>query len=664
MLALAVLFYAASILFGIGIVSYFMDKAVKDTLVKYAFAFPIGFASAPFIVVVQDMLAGGFGDWQMAVAAAVMLASFLFLYRKSSGAQMYRLSVLKKQVSSAKLFHAVMFAMIAFFFALQIAGVYHNSLGIVGGDNYGTDFLFHISIGNSLIYTGWPPKLLYADYARNVFPFIADFYTSMLSFNGMPYTIALYMMNLPLYFSITFATVYLITLLTRRRLAAAFGFFTFIFCSLGFSMVLLYVFHAGFASLPYSQVQALAHHPISLLTTVYFNFSDPMESNFAPQHDYVLGWPFTMIILSVLYATFFDKPARRARNYAANPSKPLLLVAAMTGMLPLVHPFSLIFVFIFAAVAFVYSMFWRERKRIFVRQWVPFAVIVLALAIPQILYIKSGTLAPGFFGLVLNQQFWNGSSLLTTILLHVWFWFAVMGTIVVTGIVGMYLLRKHLIAFLPAFIALAVINIMRFSPQFGDSNKITMYFLLFMGAATAELYYVLWKRGMAFKALAAFLFIAIVLSGVIAEYYDLVQGGYPVASNLELNMSQWALTNTPQNATFVDSCYNTVFGITSSIAARRTLMEINDYIPLAGIYNYNPNLISAQIQNFMLQPNCGFVGAYNVSYVVIENLSTFAQGWCDAVNLTAFYNSSQFLLYKQFGSGNNMIQIYRPVCGG
>ena len=664
MLALAVLFYAASILFGVGVASYFLDKHIKDVLVKYAFAFPIGFGVAPFLVVVQDAIAGGFSDLFMASAAVIMLIAFLVLYMKSSGAKMYDLRLLKKQILAEKWFHFIMFAIVAFFIVLQITGVYQSHYGIVGGDNYGTDSLFHLSIGNSLIYTGWPPKLLYADYARNVFPFITDFYTSMLSFNGVPFVYSLYMMNLPLYFSITFCTVYLLTLITKRRTAAAFGLFSFVFASLGLTMIMVYLLHISLPLLPYSQVQSMAHSPVSLLTYTYFNFSDPMESNFAPQHDYLLGWPLAMLILSVLYSKFLNKGSRGTSASHAWPDRPLLLAAAMTGLLPLIHPFSLIFVFVFALFAFVYSMVDRQRVLIFVRQWLPFGVVVFALALPQLFYIRSGSLAPQFASQVINLPYWSSSSVLESLLLHIAFWPETMGALLFVGLAGMYLLRKKWIVFVPAFVALALVNVVRFSPGFGDSNKITMYFLLFMAAGATELYYVLWKRGMAFRALAAFLFIAIVFSGVMAEYYDFAQGGYPIASNVELNMSAWMLSNIPQSATVADSCYNSVFGITSSVAARKTLMEISMYISLTGISDYNVGTVDLESQQFLLHPGCGFIDVYNVSYVAIENFSNFAPVWCDSVNRTAFADSGSFQQVKTFGTPNNNVTIYKALCGG
>ena len=665
MLALAAIFYISSILFGVGVASYLFDKRIKDTLVKYAFAMPIGFAAATFMVLVQEVITGSFNDVFVFVASVVMLAAFALFYLKSKHAQMYRFSVLKKQLASDKVFHILLFIIIAILIVLQIFGVYRNSTGIVGGDNYGTDFLFHLSIGNSLVYTGWPPKLLYANYATNVFPFIADFYVSILTFNGVFPTYALYMMNLPLYFSIAVATIYFLTLITKHRTASAFGFLSFIFCSQGFSMVVLYALHMGVPSLGLtaSSIQSMASNPMALLTYPLFNFSDPMASNFAPQHDYVLGWPFTMVILTILYMKFFDSDSRSPKLASKRPDSLMLVAAMMTGLLPLSHPFSMVFVFIFALVAFAYSLLKHGRKNIFLYQWLPFAAIVLAIAIPQILYIKSGDLAPRFISSVLNQPFWQGHTIVGTELLHIQFWFETIGTLLVTGLAGMYFLRKKLIIFLPAFIALALVNFLRFSPSFGDSNKIVMYFLLFMAASTAELYYVLWKRGIAFKLLAVFFFIAIILSGALAEYYDLFSGAYPVASNVELNMSQWALNNTHPNNTFVDSCYNTVFGVTSSLAARRTLMEISMYISLTGIYDYNVGTVDSNIRNFMENPTCSFVQQYNISYVAIENISTFASVWCVPVNRTAFSDSSNFELVKDFGNPGNNITIYKPQCG-
>ncbi|MGC8478856.1 MAG: hypothetical protein ACP5NE_02945 [Candidatus Micrarchaeia archaeon] len=667
-LAMSTLFYFAGILFGISIVKYFLDDEIEDILAKYAFAFPIGFSVSSFIVLAFDAIFHGFGSYMMWLASLIMLAIsiFLLLRSKSKSHSMFSLKSFKLQVKREKLFYVLLFIVIAVLIIFQYRGEYYTSRGLWGGDNYGSDFLFHVSIGNSLIYTGWPPKLLYADGAINVFPFIADFYTAMLSFGGIPAVFSLYMMNFLLYFSIVVLFVYLIAMITRHKIAALAGFILFLFCSLGVNMIVLYLFHISLPYLSYSQIAASTSNLLGFLTTPLFNFSNPIGSNFAPQHDLVLGFPMALIILILLYKPFFEK-LEKAKNVGQKIGKHTLLYSSLTGlligMMPLIHPFSLVFVAIFAAFAFVYSLFSKHRKSIFLYFWLPLLIVALAVGTPQLLFIKSGEFAQGFSGSVLDQPFWSSTSIINAVLLHIYFWFETMGLMLVLGLIGLYYLRKRLIIFIPAFIALALVNFVRFSPSFGDSNKITLYFLLFISASASEVFYAMWKRGCLFKELAVLLFVGTIFTGVIAEYIGLFQGNYLIASNVELNATSWIRTNLPQNSTLVDSCYGTIFGLTSSLGAKKTLIEIQPYISTVGLSDYNVGQVAYQTQNFFKEPNCTFVKEYNISYVFIENMSNFAPAWCDTVNYTAFSNSSNFTLYKSFKSSYTRLFLYKPECG-
>ncbi|MEM3827547.1 MAG: hypothetical protein QXR58_03025, partial [Candidatus Micrarchaeaceae archaeon] len=334
----------------------------------------------------------------------------------------------------------------------------------------------------------------------------------------------------------------------------------------------------------------------------------------------------------------------------------------LIGMMPLIHPFSLVFVAIFAAFAFLYSMAKNGRAKAFLYYWVPLSAVAFAVAIPQLLFIKSGSFETGFSGLVLNQFFWSNKSIADAVLLHVAFWFETIGLFLVLGLIGMYFLRKRIIIFIPAFLALALVNFVRFSPSFGDSNKITLYFLLFMSAAAAEVFYAMWKKGLLFKGAVVVLFIATIFTGVIAEYIGLFQGNYLMVSKVEMNATAWIRSSLPQNSTLVDSCYGNVFGLTSSLGAKKTLIEIQPYITSVGLLNYNTSEVAAETQSFFINPNCTFIKEYNISYVFVENMSNFASVWCDTVNYSAFSNSSNFKLYKEFKSSYTRLFLYKPEC--
>ena len=660
MLFIALFFYISSILLGISLVAYFLDKKIDETLVKYAFSFPVGFSIATFIVLITDFLSGGFNDNFVLLSSVIMIGIAYYFYKKSSNAKMFKIKILTKQIKTQKLFYALLFCLIAVLIILQIYGVHNSPSGILGGDNYGTDFLFHISIGNSLIYSGWPPKLSYANYATNVFPFISDFYMSILIFNGISPVTALYLMNLILYFSLAVSAVYFIRIITKHKIAAVFGVVLFLFCSVGVNMLLIYIFQINLPYFSYSQLAGMGNNPIQLITFQLLNFADPIENNFAPQHDYVLGFPLAILVLSLIYLEIFDNKKLLSLN---GVSRPFIFAAIITGLMPLIHPFSLIFIFIFGMTAFVYSMFMKNRKNIFKYLWLPFGIISFAIAAPQLFFIHSGDISSSFSGSVLSLQFWYNSSFVTSIILHILFWFEVIGPILIIGILGLYFFRKRLIIFLPVFIALAILNIIRFSPNFGDSNKIILYFLLFMSISAMELFYVMWKKGLLFKVIVIFAFVITIFGGILGEYYDLF-GAYPIASNVEIAAASFILNYTQPSNTFVDSCYNSVFGLTSSLGGRRTLMEFENYINLVGIDNYNTQSIDYQTRSFLMDPTCSFVQKYNISYIALENLSTFSSTWCEPVNYTAFSRSNSFELFMGFNESSmtNNILIYKPIC--
>ena len=359
MLLLAILFYISSIILGICAVCFFLDKAISDIAVKYGFAFPIGFVLAAFIVLAMDFAAGGFRNTFIGAAIPIMLFVSYVLYRESESREMLDFSRLRRQISKDKLFYVLAVALIAFIWALQIAGVHSGPAGIYGRDNFGTDFLFHISIGNSVIYSGWPPKLLYAYKTRNVFPFIADFYNAILMFNGIGPVTALYMTNLVLYFAIVMCATYFISLILKNRIAALAALIMFLFCSLSINMVLIALFRVSLPYLPYSQMPT-SGNPLQLLSFNIWTFADPISGNFAPQHDYLLGFPLAIMILTVIYKKFIDKDALKHRSQKISTGT-LAFAGLIAGLLPLTHPFSLVFVFIFALVWFAYSMMKKDR---------------------------------------------------------------------------------------------------------------------------------------------------------------------------------------------------------------------------------------------------------------------------------------------------------------
>ncbi|MDE1873959.1 MAG: hypothetical protein KGI04_02460 [Candidatus Micrarchaeota archaeon] len=669
LLLIGLLFYVSSIIAGVTISNYFLRKLTDEHLVMYAFAFPIGFVVASYLTLAMDALSGAFSSYLMLITSILLLILSYFLYTRAKNRDMFSIGLIGKQYRANRQYYILVFTVVFLLLVLQIKGVNQGAGGIFGGDNYGTDFLFHMSVGNSVVYTPFPPTLLYTPNVTNVFPFITDFFTSMLSYTGIGPVNSLYMTNIPLYYSLVMLSIYLIYVFTRRRYAAVGGFVLFLFCSLWFNAVVLYVTGISLPFFSNAIVQNAAQCGWRCLFELpIFNFSDPLISNFAPQHDYVLGFPYTLILLLFIYIAFFKKRDARGSEPAAKLSvSEFAFAGLLVGLMPLVHPFSMIFVFLFALVGFFYSLYRSGRGfvRVFTGRWLPLGVVAVAVASPLLLYIHGGSLSSTFFMSELADPLWysQGASIPSLLLVHIEFWFATMGAILALGLIGLYFFRKDLVLFAPAFLALIFINIMRVQPSFGDSNKIALYFLFFMAVSATELLARMAKRGRAFQAAVVILFFIVTLSGFLPEQDMLFSSGYPLAPSIELNATAWILNNTPQNAVFVNNCYGTVFGGISALAHRHAVLEDVDYVSLVGIYQQNPYVTAQRESAFLSSPNCSFVESYNVSYLLLMNLSEFAPQWCAQPNYSAFGASPDFVDVQNFSSSSDRVYIFKAECG-
>ncbi len=672
MAALALLFYLASILFGLTSVNYFFGRRIKAIIPKYAMAVPIGYVLATYLVLAQEIFWTVYSSLELAVASAAMVAIAVLLYKFAADRDMFSWKKLKAEVKSDPWYHTFLFIAIASLIILQMAGLHRSSAGIVAGDNYGPDFLFHVGIGTSLIYSGWPPTLLYAYNATNVFPFITDFYSAILITSGVGLQWSTWLMNSLLWFSLATLTVYFISLFIKNKSLAVAGLPLFLFVSLGFNMLIVGAFNINLWIFPPGTLANLKSNLLSLVTYPFFNFSDPMVSNFAIQHDYLLGFPFALTVMIMVYLVFFEHGRGKGKPKAP-PFAEMAFLGMLAGLMPLVHPISFIFVFIFALTAFLYS-FWATRAwkggaglQAFAYSWIPFVIVALIFALPEVAYIHSQHLQSGFFSWAYTQSFWYISGGLAAIPYDVWlhlvFWLEAIGLLFVVGLAGLYFFRNRIIVFIPSFIAFLMINIVQLQPSFGDSNKLNIYFLLFLTIAALQLFYEIGKRNKLLISVPVLLFFLITFSGILSEYF--VFSYYNVIANVPIAASEWIAHNTPVNSVFLSNCVDNTFGFISTLGGRRTVLEYYYYIHDVGIFNYNPDAVYSQVASYYADPTCSMIKEYNVSYVAIENLSYFAPSWCFNVNYNAFTNPN-FTVVNAFvnSSAGDSVYILKPTsCG-
>lgn len=671
MLLLGIAFYISSLIMGAFLSELFFFEYISQRMIRFAMGVPIGFALASYSALSFEIASGKFNQLTVAFAVLLMLAISLAAYligkqkgKFSVGKKGLRWELAKELNDHRRLYYGI-FLISFLLIAMQYRGLTMNGSGLIGSDNYGVDYLFHLGIGNSLIYSGFPPRFPYASGAINVYPFIPDFYSAILINSGMGLVMPFYMMNFLLYFSIVAIGSYLFYVFSKSQLLPSFAMIIFLFCGEGLSLVTMGLLNIPLFQVPQSTFSMLFNQPIFLITYPYFNFVMPVINNFAPQHEYLIGFPYTLTIITIVYLAFLHDKKRTPSYYTS------AFLGVLIGLLPLVHPQSFAVLMLFGAVFFAYALYAkRGDERIeMTKHLLTTAVFGLSIAAIEIMFMHSQPLGGSFISNATTNPIWysKGDGILYLIFLHLAFWALVFGPIIILGLAGMFLInRRQALLFLPPLIMLAILNFLWFPPGFGDSNKYTVYLIFFLGFSSAVLLERLMKsRKVAFNVLSVLLFVSITFSGVFGDLRSDLVAVYPIADSLALNASAWLVNNTSPNALFVTNCYRGTFDYLPSIASRNTLLDMETYTLPVGIYSYNINLVSQNIASMMQNPSCSLIKEYNVSYFVVDKLNyMLGPQACAPVNYTALADSHNLSVeaYFQNQTLSENITVFKTTC--
>ncbi len=672
-LIFAATMFLSSIIFGISLSELFLSKSLKQKIYIIGSGIPIGFVISAYLMVLLSIPSGRFNFLSIpAVAIIELVVSVIIIIKKRDG---WWLRHIRDEFTKEKQIYVSIIAIALVLMVFQAQGVYSSKGAIWSGSNYATDFMFHIGIGTSVLFSGFPPRYLYLYNATNVFPFIGDFYTQTLSYSGFGIIASTYAVNFMLWFSLVSMLIMFFVALGKDKKAAPVAVIIFLFFSLALNFLMMWAFNISLPGFTLQTLHSITKKgPFSVITSQYYNFDTPFYNNLIIQHDLLFGLPIALLIITFVYTNFIDGE-KKYRGGAGS----ILFVGAIFGLLPLVNPFCFIFVFIFSAFAFFYSVFkWAKRfekePRASLYRWLQYGASSLMIALPSILYIQSQHKASGFAALILKENVWysSGYSMLANAAAHVSFWFWSIGILLPIGLIGIaFLPRKAKIASIPALFTFFLMNIYRFQPSFGDNNKLILFFSLFLAIGASVLILRMFKAGgrgikrKAYAAAAISLFLLIVAGGVASTYYIFSGQGY-IISGIEQKAGAWIINNTGPNAVFESNCYNYTFDFLSTIAGRDTLLSIYVYSGTDGIVskNYNPFTIMSQMGSFFKSgnPSPSILQRYNVSYIVLERITgKNTMQACAPANFTAFEDSRNFTeIYNTVNqSDNDRIAVFK-----
>lgn len=363
-------------------------------------------------------------------------------------------------------------------------------------------------------------------------------------------------------------------------------------------------------------------HEVTRFDEHHIKWISIIDSMVIPQRAFLLGFPLTILALTLIYQYFFLK-----KNQASQWK--ISLSAAILGLMPIIHTHSFL-------AAFIILSFWCledllngfHRKQTWkVGAWFRLAFGTGILSIPIFVYYFFGQVDHGF------SQFFPGWLAKTYGINWFIFWWKNWLFVPWLAILGFFLLAKKnlkkIMIFSPFVFIFAIANLFLFQPFAWDNTK------LFVWASLGFAYlfvYVLWQiwnkplklplANFAKAVIVIGVFLLSILSGTLDLHYIIRHDlhNYVMYTKEEWELAQWVRKNTPKKSLWLtgDRHNHPIFNLTG----RQTIFTYRGWLWTHG-YDYLQ--IEKDISNFYQHPldQLDFLSKYPVSYIIIgENERT------------------------------------------
>jgi len=507
------------------------------------------------------------------------------------------------------LFFIILF--VAFFDRAMI--VTSNGIFTGASQNLG-DLPFHLgAIFGFTEGQNFPPQNPSYAGAKFTYPFIADLLTACLVKLGVSVKNAMFVQNVSWAFSLLVIFEQFVSRVSRSRLAGKIAPFILFFSGgLGF----LWFFGDYFQGTK-GFIELIWNLPQDYTIGEKFRWGNSLVVLFITQRSLLLGMPLTIIVLGYWWKifTFENKNAAGVHESKGNTKKkrkekaekitflPVsispLAVGLLAGTLPLIHAHSLV-------VLFVVSVSWFFASYRHWKQWIVFAVGVCVMAIPQFVWILSGsaTRLSEFIGWHFGWDLDDGGLL--------YFWlkntgifipilFAGMAYVIYLAMRGLNAYKEDskkrpeknqepkgfipsyslLFAYTPFFVLIFAANILKLAPWEWDNIKILIYgFVGSIPFVTIILAW-MWQRDRIYRALSITCLVVLTFSGGLDIWRTVsAQINNEVFDKDAIEIAELIKTNTKPDALFLNApTYNSAV----VLSGRRSLMRYIGHLSSHGI---------------------------------------------------------------------------------
>lgn len=395
-------------------------------------------------------------------------------------------------------------------FAALLTYVYWHAIFLQDGSlwagfgNVWGDWNQHLAQTNSFAFgDNLPPEFNYLSDQKITYPFLTNFFSAVLLKGGFD---LLWAMKLP---GVLLALSGLGLLGTLTRLTIGRGMWLtpiLFYFSGGLGFVNFFVDAANsnqafldfLGKQPHNYTQTWGEVALPNI-----NFINSIYAYLIPQRAFLFGFPLLLSTVSLLWLGLKGK------------DKKLMLAAGLVAcLLPLIHTHSLMFLGFFTAA--LIPLTWKQLagrakpKLKHLKLWLWFIVPILLVALPQFLWLTTGTHITESFRF---QYGWTkGSDDL------VWFWLKNAGLFIPLIIIGLVAFRKteRLLTSmtLAASLVWLIANLYVFQPWDWDNTKLLVYWFAFSLPIVVLLLSRLLDRGRIAKVVAGLLIVGLTLAGI------------------------------------------------------------------------------------------------------------------------------------------------------
>ncbi len=640
----AALFLCASLAIGISLVYVVPTRLRLEE--RIAMGVPIGLAIGTLTTFVCGWLAGFSLATIVAVSIGLLVGSSTVWWRSALSRQRLRTdwSEFTRRATTSRFWLGLA---IILPFALMLGLIFWSAIfsqhGTIyaGFSNVWGDWNQHLSQTSSFAYdNNFPPELSTMAGQRLSYPFLTNFLSAILIKGGWPLLIA---MKLPM---LLLALAILALLLTLARLTvggkASLLIVPLFFLSGGLGFI---NFFADWGTAHQSLGQFLANLPRNYTQTwgnvvvPNINFINTIFAYLVPQRAFTFGLPLVISIMILLYQAV----STRQRS--------LFLAAGLIGcLLPLIHSYGLLFLAFGTPVWMLLS--WRQlagRTQVFhwriLTPWLYFIIPLLAVALPQLLWLTHGVDSRKFFH---PQYGWTKGT--DNIF---WFWLKNLWLYAPLLIIGLLVAARRVrpVFAMTAGVGMVFIlaNLFVFQPWDWDNTKLFAYWYTFSLPAVIIAIVRLaghswWRRGIMTVAVGSML-----LAGSMDVAKALQPDRYKVAmfDATAQQIGQAVREGTDPHAVFLtgQSANNPVAGL----GGRQVVLGYTGWLWSYGL-DYRQREADVKIMYEGRAEAAELLRHYGVTYVVFGPGERTDKGY--AANET--YYRDRYQLWREFGP----VQIY------